>query len=459
MKSLLDERHLTNRNTHTVEALRIEAPLVKVNESNTNDDHQPQRSRTLFDDNMQIKGTSKFGHDQITNVPSSINSTPIIDNRLCSDIINQAENISSDRIAINTNLLMDDIKPDKTFIMLASNCSEFVHTRGYVSKPVTIEEIDFPLAFTILMYKSVHQVEQLLRTIYRPHNIYCIHVDKKAPPEVHIAIQAISTCFHNVFIASRLANVVWGSISTVYAERYCQEDLLAKHQKWKYLINLTGQEFPLKTNLEMVQILKEFRGRNDIITSEKPVPMRVQYRHYVQNGKVVETEMKKTEPLPNNITIHKGELHCALARPFIEFLHRSDVAKEFILWLTDTRIPDEAFYQSLAALPDAPGGPSHRISLSQVSRSKLWSPSTECKGKNVRNICVYSWKDLHRIVKQPQMFINKIFLTYDPLVLHCLEGWITRRIVKPINLNLDLYRRFEEKRSWKDIQGNEEWIV
>ena len=39
---------------------------------------------------------------------------------------------------------------------------------------------------------------------------------------------------------------------------------LWSHKKWKYFINLTGQEFPLKTNLELVRILTAYNGANDL---------------------------------------------------------------------------------------------------------------------------------------------------------------------------------------------------
>jgi hypothetical protein len=41
------------------------------------------------------------------------------------------------------------------------------------------------------------------------------------------------------------------------------KDLL-KYKKWKYFINLTGQDYPLKTNLDIVRILKAFKGANDV---------------------------------------------------------------------------------------------------------------------------------------------------------------------------------------------------
>jgi beta-1,3-galactosyl-O-glycosyl-glycoprotein beta-1,6-N-acetylglucosaminyltransferase/N-acetyllactosaminide beta-1,6-N-acetylglucosaminyltransferase len=39
---------------------------------------------------------------------------------------------------------------------------------------------------------------------------------------------------------------------------------LERNTKWKYFINLTGQEFPLKTNKELVRIFTALRGANDI---------------------------------------------------------------------------------------------------------------------------------------------------------------------------------------------------
>jgi uncharacterized membrane protein HdeD (DUF308 family) len=45
---------------------------------------------------------------------------------------------------------------------------------------------------------------------------------------------------------------------------YLDCDLWKYNKKWKYFINLTGQEFPLRTNYELVKILKIYNGSNDI---------------------------------------------------------------------------------------------------------------------------------------------------------------------------------------------------
>ena len=38
---------------------------------------------------------------------------------------------------------------------------------------------------------------------------------------------------------------------------------------WKYFINLTGQEFPLRTNSELVDILTAFGGANSLEGTRK----------------------------------------------------------------------------------------------------------------------------------------------------------------------------------------------
>ena len=70
---------------------------------------------------------------------------------------------------------------DTEFLEIPSNCSSFKRQRGYTNNPVSEEEREFPLAFSILFHKDLEQVENLLRIIYRPQNWYCLHLDADAP--------------------------------------------------------------------------------------------------------------------------------------------------------------------------------------------------------------------------------------------------------------------------------------
>ncbi|XP_070555056.1 beta-1,3-galactosyl-O-glycosyl-glycoprotein beta-1,6-N-acetylglucosaminyltransferase 3-like [Ptychodera flava] len=241
-------------------------------------------------------------------------------------------------------------------------------------------------------------------------------------------------------------------MSIVQADMHCQEDALERNKKWKYFINLTGQEFPLKPNLEIVQILKTFNGQNDIQTGDEPPFVRDKFKHSVLFDTIVMTPLLKTEPIPGNINLRKGELHCALTRDFIEYLHSDELAIKFYDWVRDTRTPDEMFYHSLSYLREAPGGPGPRKIFGLVSRAKTRNtPGQICHGKHVRTVCVFSWKDLPWLESRPHLFANKFHIDYDALILQCLEEEINNRTLHPVKLNLEFYEHFVENRHWPDV--------
>ena len=148
------------------------------------------------------------------------------------------------------------------YINLSRDCEHFRKVRGYYAEPFSKQEYEFPIAYSILMYKGIEQVERLLRSIYHPQNFYCVHIDTKTTVDIRHALSSIASCFPNVIIANQSESVVWGHISIVYAEMHCMKELLP--YRWKYFINLSGQMFPLHTNRELVKILRLYDGANDI---------------------------------------------------------------------------------------------------------------------------------------------------------------------------------------------------
>ena len=158
--------------------------------------------------------------------------------------------------------------PFARYVHLTQNCSRFVDDFGYTSYRVTDEEKDFQIAFGLLTYENFEQTERLLHLVYRPQNAYCIHVDAKAPKRILRAATAVARCFENVFVASPSVFVEWGELSVLVADLLCAKELLG-YPRWRYFVNLVGRDFPLKTNLELVRILKAYNGSNDMNGSRK----------------------------------------------------------------------------------------------------------------------------------------------------------------------------------------------
>ena len=157
----------------------------------------------------------------------------------------------------------EGIHNEDFYINLAKNCKRFRKTRGYLTThSVHEEERKFPIAFEILMYRDIAYTERLLRAIYRTHNYYCIHVDVNSNDLIKRAMMGIARCLDHVTVIS-VTHSARGSFAALQAEMTCLR-VLHHIPDWKYVINLTGQEFPLKTNYEIVNILKIFNGANDI---------------------------------------------------------------------------------------------------------------------------------------------------------------------------------------------------
>lgn len=235
--------------------------------------------------------------------------------------------------------------PDSTFIFGKEKCPIFLNTWhenfDYISK----EEIGFPLAFTILTYQHAEQFQRFLKSIYRPHNIYCIHVDKKSKPEFKSAIESIVDCFENVFIASKLEYVVYAGFSRLKADFNCIQDLLNLSNEWKYLINTASTEFPLRTNREMVQIVKMLNGKNLInvlpLNARTKLTYKYLFRENLNNFRIEKFKFVNTNRPPHQISLAKGSAYNIMQRNFLQNIFTDKKINDFIEWLKKTLSPDE----------------------------------------------------------------------------------------------------------------------
>lgn len=108
----------------------------------------------------------------------------------------------------------------------------------------TNEELEYPIAFTLLMHENLDQSLLLLSAIYRTHNLYSIHLDGKVQGQLREALMAFSSCFANIFVADVSVDVVYASGRRLLADIEAMKTLLSlprSKYNWKYLINLCGQ--------------------------------------------------------------------------------------------------------------------------------------------------------------------------------------------------------------------------
>ncbi|XP_062925982.1 N-acetyllactosaminide beta-1,6-N-acetylglucosaminyl-transferase-like isoform X1 [Mobula hypostoma] len=319
----------------------------------------------------------------------------------------------------------------------ANYCQRLQPRLHYHGSLLSTEETDFPLAFIITVHKEFDTFETLFRTIYRPHNLYCIHVDEKSPVDFQRRLHLLQTCFGNVFLASRMEPIVYAGMSRMEADIRCMTDLLQLKTGWKYVLNLCGQDFPLKTNLEIIRYLKNFKGKNITpgILPPEHVKIRTKFvfKQFLSanNSHVIKTRELKSPP-PHNITIYFGSAYYALTSEFVEFILKDQRALDLLQWSRDTYSPDEHYWVTLNRIPGVPGSmpaAGWKGNLRAVKWSNL-KDHDGCHGHYVRQICIYGPGDLKWLNEKDALFANKFELHSYPPTLECLEYRILNRTLR-----------------------------
>ncbi|XP_050392131.1 beta-1,3-galactosyl-O-glycosyl-glycoprotein beta-1,6-N-acetylglucosaminyltransferase [Patella vulgata] len=317
---------------------------------------------------------------------------------------------------------------------ISENCQLFRQINGYEDKVVTKLEEDFPLAFGIRLHKSPVQMEQILRIIYRPHNFYCIHVDNGSDIRVFNSLKSVARCFDNVIVLSQI-RTVYSSIRLVEADLLCMKEAMKSTIQWKYFLNMAGQELPLKTNLEIVQICQLFQGRNDIESEAMPSQLeeRIRFHHVFKNRRPYHTTVTKP-PFQYPIEFRKGSAYGVLCRDFVQFALYSEIATKLVEYLSDTEAPEETFLSTLNFMHEAPGGTNVTIShykKTYLSRAVIWMwDKIKCQGTFQRGVCIFHSGALPWLTKQPQVIGNKVSTAYDQIVIDCMEEFLHNKSVQ-----------------------------
>ena len=338
----------------------------------------------------------------------------------------------------------ENIESYEAFFRRIGNCSNVIKEFSNLFYVSPVEQ-EFPLAYMLVVHTSARQVVRLLKAIYRPQNVYCIHPDARREDQFAQVFYQISDCLENVFVASKHTKVYYSHYSILEAQLNCMEDLVEyKKSTWKYAINLVGREVPLKTNREIVNILSGLNGLS--VVDSHPIEKNIWDQRFRYKFKVSKATGKtwrsseKLDPVPYGIKVFKGSTHFAVTELFAQFLLTGKKAIDFREYLKDVRSPEESFYASLYHLPEAavyggyPGNATTGLpripmrlehSIWLIRGKQLREPSKYCSGKVVHFICVANSGDLHRIYESAlswqHFFFNKYSMEEDHVVMDCME--------------------------------------
>ena len=349
------------------------------------------------------------------------------------------------RLALSTWKAEESIE---TFRRRMRNCSavrrEFSERNFYNSA----EEVNFPIAYALVFHNNTQQLLRLLKVLWRPQNVFCLHPDAKQNEEFVSFFRDFASCLDNVFIASKLERVIYAHHTIMDAQLNCMNDLLTLSEtRWKYILTLCGTELPLKTNREIVVGLKQLKGGTGIVTyalDDESKKQRFERKVIVGPDEKVHFTTTPLPPPPHGIHLRKSWDFFALTRPFVHFILTDRIAIDFRNYCRDVYIPEEHFFASLYWLKEAPDGQYKRDQSGNIPlvSDMVWidednrQHSPPCAGNVVHGICILSSGDLNFIHikgilnRRNQFFYNKYFMHSDHIVMDCMEQRIVQQNIQ-----------------------------
>jgi hypothetical protein len=125
------------------------------------------------------------------------------------------------------------------------------------------------LAYVLLVHANLDQILVLIDALLDPFVTIVIHVDAKNPALKQSLLAHIHTTIHpllrhRVRVLRQSFNGLWGHVSLVWAQLAGFFELLDMNRQWEYVINLSGNDYPLQSNAYIYRHLKSHGHANFI---------------------------------------------------------------------------------------------------------------------------------------------------------------------------------------------------
>lgn len=278
------------------------------------------------------------------------------------------------------------------------------------------------VAYFILVHRYPDQFKRLFKSIYMPGNQYVIHIDKSSGPELADDIKVFLEAYQGVQILPS-QNALWGGYSLVEAELRGMTMLLDMADSWTHYINLSGQDFPLKSQSYIREFLaahphKQFIRALDQRTMRADTMNRLSHFFIESMGEIVTTTVPRIYLA--NARPYIGTQWKVVTRSFCEFVCHDPRADRFKEFYRNSFIADEALFQTVMM---------NHSGFGQVMNNDLrlidWVPDGDVKLRP-RN---FGASDISYLKNSSDLFARKFDAVEDPLILDLLETHLASEAV------------------------------
>jgi hypothetical protein len=268
------------------------------------------------------------------------------------------------------------------------------------------------LAYVITAHRSPAQLKRLLRAIYTPANAYVLHIDSKAPADVHAVAREFSAQYANASVI-RSESILWGSWRLARAQIRGMQEALRLSPDWDYCHNISAQDYPLRTQEQIAQQLAAGKAGANYIevldfakAGEKP-RKRLEYFWIPWRG-TMKKLLRRRSP---RFKVYWGSNHFTLTRAACEHVVNSDISRKMQRYFRFALCADELVFQNAimhgpAALADSVAGKTYR--------KLTWAGGPHPK--------TYTMADLDDLLASDAWFARKFDESVDAKILDELDA-------------------------------------
>ncbi|SEM28667.1 Core-2/I-Branching enzyme [Chryseobacterium taichungense] len=213
----------------------------------------------------------------------------------------------------------------------------------------TLQSPSIRIAYFIMVHHKPEIFKAMFSKIYARDQFYLIHIDRKAKAEVTEEIQLYLTQFPNAYILESM-NIVSGGFSMIQAELNAMEYLLNVSKDWDYFINLSGEDYPLKSQHIIRQFLTINNGKNYLFYYDqkfyRPDTLQRIQNHFTELTHKISSLIYKREFM-EGVTPYIGGKWFIFTRETCMFLINNKRVIDFEDYYLHTLLPAESFFQTV----------------------------------------------------------------------------------------------------------------
>jgi hypothetical protein len=291
------------------------------------------------------------------------------------------------------------------------------------------------IAYLVLAHKLPEQLIRLIKTLNTVDTSFFIHVDRNTEDETHAALVGFFRSYDNVHFIKR-HYCKWGDSSLVKATLSGLKYLVKSEIPYDYVILLSGQDYPIKSNDEIQAYLQKNNGFSFLQYSTTPHNMagriehwhfRIGRRHYIIPAKnmfgppllnkiwnPIAQKIKWRRKLPGNLKPYFGSQFWCLSREFVDScLKYLAEHKGYEKFMKLSYIPDEFFFQS--------------VFLNSSLRPRIINTDLRYKdfSDHNRHPKVLDKQDFNILINSNFLFARKFDLAYDSEILDMIDECIS----------------------------------